>query len=100
MICGGRPGVIQGINVVGLRRAGIAQNVRTEIKEAYRLLYRAGLNVEQALAKIAGEFKSKEIQHLVRFIRESKRGICAGQGELPETLLSKKGASYPDEEAA
>ncbi|PIQ86466.1 MAG: acyl-[acyl-carrier-protein]--UDP-N-acetylglucosamine O-acyltransferase [Candidatus Omnitrophica bacterium CG11_big_fil_rev_8_21_14_0_20_45_26] len=90
MICGGRPGVIQGINVVGLRRAGISQPVRTEIKEAYRLLYRAGLNVKQALEKIEAEYASAEIKHLVDFIKASKRGICAGQGEMAETLLSKK----------
>ena len=93
MICGGRPGVIQGINVVGMRRAGIAQAVRSEIKEAYRLLYRSGLNVAQALCEIETNFHSKEIGHLIRFIQESKRGICAGQGEVAETLLSRKGAN-------
>jgi len=93
MICGGRPGVIQGINVVGLRRAGISQAVRTEIKESYRLLYRSGLNVEQALKEIEKNFKSKEVAHLIEFIRTSKRGICAGQSESIDTLLSKKGGS-------
>ncbi len=93
MICGGRPGVIQGINVVGLRRAGISQAIRTEIKESYRLLYRSGLNVEQALKEIEKNFKSKEVAHLTSFIRSSKRGICAGQKEGLETLLSKKGSS-------
>lgn len=96
MICGGRPGVIQGINVVGLRRAGISQAIRSEIKECYRLLYRSGLNVTQALQEIEGRFRSAEIKHLTRFIQESKRGICAGQGEVSETLLSKKGASRED----
>ena len=91
MVCGGRPGVIQGINVVGMRRSGISQTVRSEIKEAYRLLYRSGLNVTQALEEIEAHFKSGEIKYLVSFIRESKRGICAGQGEVSETLLSKKG---------
>ncbi len=93
MACGGRPAVIQGINVVGLRRAGISQATRTEIKEAYRLLYRSGLNVGQALKEIETHFHSAEIKHLLSFIRESKRGICAGQGDVAETLLSKKGGS-------
>lgn len=98
MVCGGRPGVIQGINVVGMRRAGIKANVRSEIKEAYRLLYRAGLNVSQALEEIESKFHSEEIKHLVRFIKESKRGICAGQGQVAETLLSKKGGSAAESE--
>lgn len=96
MICGGRPGVIQGINVVGLRRAGISQAIRTEIKEAYRLLYRSGLNVEQALKEIEKNFKSKEVAHLVDFIQKSERGICAGQKDYLETLLPKKSNSSND----
>ena len=96
MICGGRPGVIQGINVVGLRRAGISQAIRTEIKESYRFLYRSGLNVEQALKEIEKNFKSKEIAHLIEFIRTSKRGICAGPKDYLETLLPKKSNSSND----
>lgn len=75
MICGGRPGVAQGINVVGLRRAGISAPVREEIKKCYKLLYRSGLNTSQALEAIKKEFTSPEAQHLVRFIESSKRGI-------------------------
>ena len=93
MICGGRPGVIQGINVVGMRRAGISQAVRSEIKEAYRLLYRSGLNVSQALEEVHQNLKSAEARELAEFISKSKRGICAGQGEIRETLLPKKTAS-------
>ncbi|MBI4387677.1 MAG: hypothetical protein HY582_01375, partial [Candidatus Omnitrophica bacterium] len=96
MICGGRPGLIQGINVVGMRRAGISQPVRSEIKEAYRLLYRAGFNVSQALEEIERNLKSVEAKELAGFIRESKRGICAGQGDISETLLSKKNALATD----
>ena len=92
MVCGGRPGVIQGINVVGMRRAGISQAVRSEIKEAYRLLYRSGLNVSQALEEIEAKFTSGEVKYLTSFIRESKRGICDGQGFAVETLLSRKGS--------
>ncbi len=92
MICGGRPGVIQGINVVGMRRAGISQAVRSEVKESYRYLYRLGLNVTQALKEIEGKFSSPEVKHLLDFIKTSERGICDGQGSAEETLLSRKGS--------
>ncbi len=75
MICGGRPGVALGINVVGLRRAGISASVREEIKKSYKLLYRSGLNTSQAVEEIKKQFSSPEVQHLVRFIESSKRGI-------------------------
>jgi UDP-N-acetylglucosamine acyltransferase len=80
MLCGGRPAVIQGLNVVGLRRAGIAAPVRDEIKKAYRFLYRDGLNVSHALEAIEKECRSAEVKAVVEFIKVSKRGICAGIG--------------------
>ncbi len=79
MICGGRPGVILGMNVVGMRRAGITAPVRDEIKKAYKLLYRSGLNTSQALEAIRGALHSPEVRHLVEFIEGSKRGICANR---------------------
>lgn len=45
-----------GINSVGLRRAGLSATERAEIKRAFKLLYRSGLNTKQALEK-AGEMK-------------------------------------------
>jgi len=94
MLCGGRPAVVQGINVVGLRRAGILAPARAEIKRAYQLLYRTGLNVPHALEAIARECVSPEVNGLAEFIRASQRGICAGIGAIgePETesLLPRK----------
>ncbi len=91
MICGGRPGVVLGINVVGLRRAQIAAPVRDEIKQAYKLLYRSGLNVRQALEAIKKDLHSEEVKHLVKFIEGSKRGILDGAGE--ETLKPRKSSA-------
>ena len=105
MLCGGRPAVIQGINVVGLRRAGIPAPIRDEIKRAHRWLYRSGLNVEHAIEAIERECQSEEVRNLVEFVRASKRGICAGiQGELAEdgeSILPRKTLrAAPDEESA
>lgn len=94
MLCGGRPAVIQGLNVVGMRRAGIPAPIREEIKRAYKLLYREGLNVPHALEEIERTCRSAEIRALLEFVRQSKRGICAGIGasepEEGESLLAKK----------
>ena len=92
MVCGGRPGVIQGINVVGLRRANIAAPVRETIRQAYKLLYREGLSVPHAVAEIRKLASSPELEALVSFIEASKRGICAGSAlegaeDAAETLL-------------
>jgi UDP-N-acetylglucosamine acyltransferase len=66
-----------GLNVVGLRRAGLAAEERAEIKAAFHLLYESGLNVSQALAQ-AGERKWREpAQAFFDFVAGAKRrGIC------------------------
>ena len=42
-----------GLNIVGMRRAGLSANDRNEIKEAFKLVYLSGLNTSQALDKAA-----------------------------------------------
>lgn len=74
----GRPLIIRGINVIGMRRAKIQPAQRSAIKEAYRLLYRSGLNQSQALERIEAEIEQyDEIKELVDFIRSSKRGVVS-----------------------
>ncbi len=70
------PSIVRSINLVGLRRAGFAREVIYKIKEAYRLLYRANLNIAQAVEDIKKLGPSRELQHLIEFIAHSKRGIC------------------------
>lgn len=65
------------INKVGLERSGVSQVARAQIREAYRLLYRAGLNTTQAIkAMQAMKELTPEVRHLVGFIQASARGIC------------------------
>ncbi len=65
-----------GPNIVGLQRRGFSPEVRSALKEAYRLLYREGLNRSQALERIRYEVDSlPEIQQLVAFYAESQRGV-------------------------
>jgi UDP-N-acetylglucosamine acyltransferase len=68
----------RGLNLVGLKRAGFATGQIAALKSAYRLLYRSGLKLEEALCGIETEIRTPEAAHLVRFIRSSKRGICRG----------------------
>ncbi len=65
-----------GLNIVGLRRAGFPKGEIAALKAAYRLLYRSGLKLEEALLRIDSEARTENTQHLVQFIRSSKRGIC------------------------
>jgi UDP-N-acetylglucosamine acyltransferase len=66
----------KGLNLVGLRRAAFTREEITALKSAYRILYRSGLKLEDALLRIEAELDTEHTRHLVKFIRSSKRGIC------------------------
>jgi UDP-N-acetylglucosamine acyltransferase len=73
----GNPAEVRGVNIIGLRRAGVAAEVRLNLQRAYKLLYRSGHGPGAALDRIRVEVDpSPEIEHLCEFIASSKRGIC------------------------
>lgn len=65
-----------GLNAVGLRRAGFTQEEIAALKRAYKILYRSGLKLQDALERIGREIDGEHARHLVDFIRRSERGIC------------------------
>ena len=74
-----------GLNLVGLKRAGFAVSDVKALKGAYKILYRSGLKLADALRKIETEIPTEHTMHLVAFIRSSKRGICREAGRRGET---------------
>lgn len=76
MITDGEQATVIGPNIVGLQRHGIPQETRTALKEAFRLIYREGLNRSQAMERIKYEVPDlPEIRHLVEFYQQSTRGV-------------------------
>jgi UDP-N-acetylglucosamine acyltransferase len=75
MMASGLPAQVIDVNVRAMRRAGIAANVRMQIRAAYKLLYRSNLNQSQALQAIEEEIEqSPELDHLLSFIRNTREG--------------------------
>jgi UDP-N-acetylglucosamine acyltransferase len=63
-------------NSRGLRRYGFESERIDEIKKAFRILFRSKLNTKQALERLKNDFKNnKDIEYIIKFINESKRGI-------------------------
>ena len=76
MIGDGNPAETRTINKVGMERNGVAEEAQTALRQAYKFLFREGLTIPNALAKIERELPAlPEIQHLVKFVRGSERGI-------------------------
>ncbi len=81
VITDGHPARARGLNVVGLRRAGVAPPQLRTLKEAYRLLVRSGLRLEPALERMAA-LRDPLVDEIVAFVRGSRRGFAhAGPAE-------------------
>jgi UDP-N-acetylglucosamine acyltransferase len=74
--CAGYRGDATGLNLVGMKRAGFDAARIAAVKRAYAILYRSGLLLEEALARMEAEIEEPEARHIAGFIRRSKRGIC------------------------
>lgn len=72
----GNPVKLYGLNSVGLQRSGFDEAVLRELKRAYRLFFRSELNVSQAMERARNELHPyPEVEHLLRFLEESGRGV-------------------------
>lgn len=74
VITDGVPGKACGLNVVGLRRAGIGAAQLRVLKQAYRRLLRSGLPLEAALERMAA-LEDPLVDEMIAFVRSSKRGF-------------------------
>lgn len=76
MIMEGVPARCFGPNSVGLGRNGFDEDARSRVRNLYKILYRSNLNVSQALAEIEANVEPcDEREHMLSFVRSSKRGI-------------------------
>lgn len=76
VLASGQSAEPHGINVRGLKRRGFPPETIEALKRAYKLLYRNGLTVEEAIAQmqpLAAEFP--EVRHLADFVASSERGV-------------------------
>jgi len=76
MLADGNPAQTRTINKVGLERRGVSEEAQTALKQAYKILFREGLTISNALLKIEKELPQlAEIEHLLHFARTSERGL-------------------------
>ncbi len=83
LLAAGRPCRVRGVNAVGLERAGYSSAQVGAIKAAFRLVYRSGLNLAEARAKLESDLLPaaqpgrgrEELAELLEFFGSSRRGI-------------------------
>ncbi len=76
MMADGHPAVVRGINTVGMKRKGISEESQKDIKQAFKILFKSGLNTSHAVQQIRREVKAgEEMDQFLRFVETSERGI-------------------------
>ncbi len=71
--------MLHGVNVVGMRRAGMSRDEIRAARDAYKLLNRSGLTIPEALEQMEALYPdSDSVREIVEFARSTKRGICTG----------------------
>lgn len=76
MLVDGNPGETRTVNKIGLERRGTSAAAQNVLKQVYKIFFREGLTIPNALAKIEQELPGlPEVEHFVKFVRTSERGV-------------------------
>ena len=78
MLAEGNPMQIRALNSVGLMRRGVSIESQNELKKAFKILYKSGLNLTQAIFEMKKKLNASygEIKYLTEFLeQETDRGI-------------------------
>jgi len=76
VMVGGRPTRPHGINSVGMERNGKSPEVIRQIRQAYKILYKNNMRLEDAIEEMEGMAgESNELSNMVSFLRNVTRGI-------------------------
>lgn len=72
---------LHGLNVLGLKRRGVAAEATRALRRAYRLMFQSHLRVVEAAARIRAEIPGvAEVERFVAFVEASTRGVCREAG--------------------
>ena len=79
---------VKSLNLIGLRRNGFDTKRVRALKNAYLILFRGGLNMQNALEQVEAEVEmTDDVRELIDFIRSSKRGVCFGEGTAVDEFV-------------
>ncbi len=78
----GNPSRVRSLNLIGLKRSGVSEAEISEIKKAFRLLYRSGLTFNDALEQLKALDNNPYVRHLSQFLDKSST-IAGRRGPIP-----------------
>jgi len=77
--CDGHPARVYGLNLIGLKRAGMTKEAISLLNKAFKILFYSGLSVRNAIDNTRETVEScVEVEYLLDFVKASERGVCRG----------------------
>jgi UDP-N-acetylglucosamine acyltransferase len=77
--CDGNTARVYGLNLIGIRRAGMSQKAQQALKKAFKILFHSRLALKNGITKVEKEIELvEEVKYLLTFLQNSERGICRG----------------------
>lgn len=86
MMVDGESNQVVGLNRVGLRRTGATPHERSEIKDAYQLIYRGGLRFHDLLEALTAQFPNGPAAEFAPFLRTATRGYIRERRDPPKSF--------------
>lgn len=83
-IAQGQRARLVGINIIGMRRAGMSREQIMDVKRAYKILFRSTLPLEEALQQVEAANPSEPVREMIAFCRASKRGVAKAKKSMRE----------------
>lgn len=75
MVAGDRA-KLHGLNTVGIKRHGFSQDTLLALKKTYRIIFRIGLTLNEAIERVKAEVEQiPEVVYFIDFIQSSQRGV-------------------------
>jgi UDP-N-acetylglucosamine acyltransferase len=94
---GGFPYKFGGINIIGLKRHKFPLEVRVALSKAFKLTYRSGLHLEEAINQIENQLEPhKEVKHWIDFCKNSKRGLLGLEGVTKQNQSESEEQFFED----
>ncbi len=94
---GGFPYKFGGINIIGLKRHKFPLEVRVALSKAFKLTYRSGLHLEEAINQIESQLEPhKEVKHWIDFCKNSKRGLLGLEGVTKQNQSESEEQFFED----
>jgi len=76
VIAAGDRAKLHGMNTIGLKRSGFSQSTLSALKKVYRIVFRIGLTLNEAIERVTAEVEQiSEVVNFIDFIKSSERGI-------------------------